>query len=372
MTDMIDKTLLDDTQRAILPHLLLTGQLVEKAIEKETGREGRVTITAMPDLGLADNPIRMSGGFFTGMHIEWNAGIPFVPVDATVNCCGVSVFALNGPLSPAEFLSGVERARGQACKSGYHWNFERGNHFITLGQTSKGGYCAVLHASADEYKKSLLDCALYPVPGVWYEPEIKTVFSESFDRYLRYLVELPAKRFVSIARQLEKINRERMQIFAEWVFRNKITDELYYVPHYGMPTESSIAIGCSWNPQKSVLLTAPGKNIFLIENNEEGVATWLVPHGFGAEVSNPVISYDEQGLRINGALITEEETVATLPGKGIRNVHSRDEEIEKQVGHILNKVNAKIVTRIKPLMTISKDGFAVHKKGVEYGTEKIY
>jgi len=368
---MIDKTLSDDTQRAILPHLLLTEKLVEKAIERETGKEGCATITAMPDLGLANNPIRMNGGFFTGMYIEWNTDIPFVPVDATVNCCGVSVFALNGPLSPVEFLAGVKRAREQAGKFGYRWNFERGNHFIILCQTSKGKYCAVLHASADEYKKALLDRALYPVSGVWYEPEIKRVFSESSNRYLRYLVGSPAKRFISIAQQLEKINQERMQVFAEWVFGNKIADELYYVPHYGMPTESSIAIGCSWNPQKSVLLTAPGKDIFLIENNEEGAATWLVPHGFGAEVPNPVISYNEQGLRINGALITDEETVAALPSKGIRNVHSKDEEIEKQVDHILHKVNARIVTRIKPLMTISKDGFAVHnKKGAKYGTEK--
>lgn len=360
MMTMIDKTLSDDTQRAILPHLLQTGHLVEKAIERETGREGRVTITAMPDLGLADNPVRMSGGFFTGMHIEWNACIPFVPVDATVNCCGVSIFALNGPLSTAEFLAGVERAREQADKSGYRWNFERGNHFIILCQTSKGEYYAILHASADEYKKSLLDRALYPVSGVWYEPEIKTVFLENSNRYLRYLVKLPAKRFVSIAQQLEKINQERMQAFAEWVFGNKIVDELYYVPHYGMPTESSIAIGCSWNPQKSVLLTAPGKNIFLIKNNDEGATTWLVPHGFGAEVSNPIISYDEKGLHINGVLITEEETVAILSDKRIRNVYAKDEEIEKQVDYILNKVNAKIVTQIKPLMTISKNGFAVH------------
>lgn len=370
MTDIIDKTLLDDTQRAILLHLLLTGTLIEKAIEQETRTEGRVTITAMPDLGLSDNPIRMNGGFFTGMHIEWNTVIPFVPVDATVNCCGVSVFALSGPLTPTEFLAGVERAKEQAGKFGYRWNFERGNHFMILGQTSKGEYCAVLHASADEYKESLHDCALYPVPGVWYEPEIKTVFSKASSRYLRYLAGSPAQRFISIAQQLEKINRERMQAFTGWVFGNRIADELHYVPHYGMPTESSIAIGCSWNPQKSVLLTVPGKNLFLIENNEEGTAIWLAPHGFGAEVPNPVILYNGQGLHINGTLITNEETVATLPGKKIRNVHSGNEKIETKVDHILHTVNAKIVTRIKPLMTISKDGFAVHEKGVTYGTGK--
>lgn len=359
---MIDKTLSDDMQKAILPHLLLTEKLVKKAIERETKKEGCVTITAMPDLGLANNPIRMNGGFFTGMYIEWKADIPFVPVDATVNSCGVSIFALKRPLSPAEFLAGVERAKEQAGKFGYRWNFERGNHFIILCQTCKNEYFAVLHASADEYKKSLPDHALYPVPGVWYEPEIKTVLSESSGRYLRYLVKSPAKRFISIARQLETINRERMRTFAEWVFGNELADELYYVPHYGMPTESSIAIGCSWSPQKSVLLTAPGKDFFLIENNEPGASSWLVPHGFGAVVPNPVISYNQQGLHINGMLITDEETVAALPGKGIRNVHSKDEEIEKQVDHILRRVNAKVVNRIKPLMTISKDGFAVHER----------
>ena len=68
---MIDKTFSDNTQKAIMPHLKITEQLVSSALEKETGKECNVEITAMPDLGLANNSLRMRGGFFTGMFIEW-------------------------------------------------------------------------------------------------------------------------------------------------------------------------------------------------------------------------------------------------------------------------------------------------------------
>lgn len=366
---MRDLTLADEMQLAILPHIRKTEELATRAIKKETGKEGCVIITAMPDLGLANNPIRMQGGFFTGMHIAWDADIPFVPVDATVNCCGVAIYSLNGPLSPEEFHAGIERAKVEAGRSGRRWNFDRGNHFILLCRADDGREYAVLHASADEYKTSLPSHALYPVPGVWYESEIKVIYSEDGYRFLRYLTGSPAERFIAIARQLEKINQERMQAFSNEIFGNRITGQLCCIPHYGMPNESSIAIGCSWNHQRSILLTAPGKDIFLIENRETSSIPWLTPHGFGVEISHPAISYGRDGLRINRTLITDERAVASLNSKGIRMAHAEDEVFQKHVSQILQRVNARIAISMKPLMAISRDGFVVYEKGEKHGKE---
>ena len=360
--NMIDKTLRDETQIAILPHLRLTEALVANAIKKETGKDSDVCITAMPDLGFANNSIRMKGGFFTGMYLEWNSIIPFVPIDATVNSCGVSIFLLNKKITSLDLEERINIARKKSNLLGYNWNFERGNHFISLCQIDEEKYCVVMHASADEYKKSLPKCSLYPIPSVWYYRDIKTEFSSDRKRYLRYLTGSSAEKFISIAIDLEVINRHRMQAFAELIFGKSIQDELFYIPHYGMPTMSSIAIGCSWKTQKSILLTLPGKDIFVIVNNNNDTARWLTPHGFGATAVNPTISYTENEFYINRIKITDDGDVRKIPGKNIRHFNSEDVEIENHIQRILEKCNATIASRIHPLITVKKGGFTVYEK----------
>jgi len=359
---MIDKTFLDNTQKSILPHLQITEQLVVSALEKETGKKCNVEITAMPDLGLANNSIRMRGGFFTGMFMEWNADVPFVPVDATVNSCGVSVFLLREKIPFQEFKSRIDSAKKQMGQLGYNWNFERGNHFISLCRNDLDQYSIVLHASADEYKKSVPGRSLYPIPNAWYCDDIKVIATENSDRYLRYLVGDSANSFTSIAIELEKINEERMNAAAMMIAEDIIKEEVCYIPHYGMPTESSIAIGCSWKPDKSVLLSVPGKDVFIIENVDNGSNRWLTPHGFGAEIVSPNITYKNGKLYINGIHILHDDDVKLLKGKGIRYVQSDNKQIKDYINRILQEINARIISKLHPIVTINKDGYAVYKE----------
>ena len=99
---MRDLTLQDTTQISILRHLMLTEQLLARAASKASGSEQSAEIWAMSDLGLPNNISRIHGGFFTGAFYRWQTSVPIVPVDATVNCCGVSVFRINREINSQE------------------------------------------------------------------------------------------------------------------------------------------------------------------------------------------------------------------------------------------------------------------------------
>lgn len=357
---MIDKTFSDNTQKAIMPHLKITEQLVSSALEKETGKECNVEITAMPDLGLANNSLRMRGGFFTGMFIEWNADVSFVPVDATVNSCGVSIFSLRKPLSFQEFKSRINNTKSFIREIGYNWNFEHGNHFVSICRNDLNQYFIVMHASADEYKKSIQEQSLYPLSNVWYYDDIKVIYTKNRDRYLRYLVGNAAKKFADIAIGLERINQERMNTVAMSIAGDLINEEVCYIPHYGMPSESSIAIGCSWKKDKSVLLSIPGRDIFIIKNIDNASKRWLTPHGFGAEIIGPSIIYKNGEFLINGVHIMQDKDIAQLNGKALRYITSEPRQIEDFINKILLKTNAKIISRLHPVVMINKDGYAVY------------
>lgn len=357
---MINYTLNDATQRVILPELKKTEELIMNAIEKETGMEAAAEIVAMPDLGLANNSIRMRGGFFTGMFVQWESKIPFVPVDSTVNSCGVSVFLLRDKMTQEQFVQCIKLAKKRVASLSYHWNFERGNHFISLCRLDYDRQCVVLHASADEYKKSIKDKALYPLRDVWYYDKVKTLAcSDDSGRYLRYLVGTDAEKFIEIATGLEAVNHARMNDIAGMAFGNFIEKEVLYVPHYGMPTPSSIAIGCSWKNDRAILLTRPQKSIYIIKPEHLCTTSlWLTPHGFGSSISSTDISYFHGLLSINGIRIETDEDVQGLKGKGIRLASSTDEEIKYHVEKILDKSNAVVDVELHQIACLNCDGFA--------------
>lgn len=369
---MIDLTLQDHTQEAILPHLNVTEQLMACALEKENGHACNVEIAAMPDLGLANNSTRMRGGFYTGMFVKWDTDIPFVPIDATVNSCGVTVFLLNNIIEPQALFERIKEAKRKAEAVGYNWNFERGNHFITLCRDDFEKYYLVMHASADEYKKNIRGQALYPTDLVWYHDDIKVIFDNAKNRVLRYIVGKSADKFISVATGLEAINQNRMLYIADAIAGNDIKQELLYVPHYGMPSENSIAIGCSWKSQKSILLSVPGSDMYIVRNADDRVGdniddnvgadkkNWLMPHGFGAQITNPVIVYQGGELYINRMRITCDEDVALLKEKEIRCAKSDTNQVHYHVDKILEAMSARITNRLHPIAMVNKDGFVVY------------
>ena len=66
----------------------------------------------MPDLGLPSNVNRIHGGFFTGALYTWQTSTPIVPVDTTVNSCGISVYRVSAEIgSQKEFDYLINRAK---------------------------------------------------------------------------------------------------------------------------------------------------------------------------------------------------------------------------------------------------------------------
>lgn len=361
---MINNTLNDCTQKAILPVLEVTEELISKAINQIDNISPEVEIVAMPDLGFSNNVIRMRGGFYTGMYLKWNSNTPFVPVDATINSCGVSIFLLNESVSYENFIEKIGLAKNKICRLGYNWNFERGNHFIALCRLDDGRHCVAIHASADEYKKSIPNCSLYPFPGVWYYDDIKVIQSTSVSgRYLRYLSGKPAEKFITVATRLEDINHKRLNQVAEMIFGDCIESEMLYVPHYGMPTETSIAIGCSWKRDQSVLLTVSSRDFYIISNKAYGNNTiWLTPHGFGAEILSPDVTYENNDYIISGTVVRNDDDVRKIKGKGIRCAGLSNVDVELHAKKIIKMCNAKIVYKIHPLMAVSWNGFQNYNK----------
>ena len=79
-----------------------------------------------------------------------------------------------------------------------------------------GHYFLVLHSSAKQYKDTYL--GLYPKPHNWYSNLIKTYQEKGSDRYIHYLKDDEALRFISIARSLNEQNRDIHNWFASEIF----------------------------------------------------------------------------------------------------------------------------------------------------------
>src|SRR5688572_23284154 len=170
---MINLAAIDQTQHELVSHLHQTQALLSGAVSKVSGRERQAEVWAMPDLGLPHSVRRIHGGFFTGMLAQWECDEPFVPVDATVNVCAVGLYRISGgPETKEEFYSHIRSARQtNANRASYVWNFDEGNHFITIAEVSDGcglphGRYLILHSSAAEFKSQRN--GLYPTEGNWF------------------------------------------------------------------------------------------------------------------------------------------------------------------------------------------------------------
>jgi len=293
---MINLTLDDRIQNEIKNHILLTEKLLSKAASKASGSNKEASILLLPDLGIPRGARRINGGFFVGAFYLWDTSKPIVPVDATVNCCGVSLFRLKHPIeSRKDFIKKISSAKENVIKTSYLWNFNTSNHFISYGEITKSnfiksGYYVILHSSACEFKNQYN--GLYPVNGNWYYNSIKSVRTNAASRKLRYIDGRKAEHFIKTAHMLETYNQIRHQRFAEIIFgKNNIEEEVLYCQHYGMPTSNSIAIGCHWLYEESIYLLLTNKDspvyIILAKKGFDNTVTIenkdiiLVPHGLG-------------------------------------------------------------------------------------------
>lgn len=134
---------------------------------------------------------------------------------------------------------------------------------------------------------------LYPKPHNWYSNLIKTYQEKGSDRYIHYLKDDEALRFISIARSLNEQNRDIHNWFASEIFGDikPIQQKTYH--HYGMPTDYSIAIGTYVVDERDVvpIFSREGYPIFLFRPSSnmwsivlEGKTKYIIPHGWGQEL----------------------------------------------------------------------------------------
>jgi hypothetical protein len=320
---MINLTIVDYTQRKIIEHLLVTERLLEKVASKLSKSEQNAKIIAMPDLGFPRNVRRIMGGFFTGALYTWNSKIPFIPVDATINSCGVSVYKLKYTIDKkSDFFDLIKQGLIKNKNTSYDWNYNAGNHFINYGVVKKStkiptGAYIVMHSSASEFKS--YDNGLYPVKGNWYYDKIQ-IYKEG-DRYLRYIFGDCAEKFFDITKILKDYNKIRQRYYAGIIFgENQIENELIYTTHYGMPNINSVAMGCNYidNDDIYLLLTSTNQSSYFIrphQSNENtiflGKRYTLSPHGLGMQmIDNYDFKYSDDSIIFNNKKYYENDKLS--------------------------------------------------------------
>lgn len=349
---MNTKIQLDSTQKAICAQLEITEELMRRVGKNLTSKDIYCEITTAEDLGFSNNVMRMRGGFYTGMKIEWECDTPFIPVDATVNACGVSAFCVDEKITYDEFTYRVKRGIDQFRKDYNEPNFNVGNHFVSFCYDSNSrGYFLVIHASDNDYKYGAR--GLYPREDSWFFDKIKVEVLGN--RYLRYISGDTACHFYSIYKKSEKENNNRNRQFATYILKGQKYRDYVYTAHYGMPSECSIAIGCQWRGNPYVLLTAFGKNIYIL-NYDYGERPPIIPHGFGAKYIKECekIEVLDGKLIINDVVMPDKDL---LNSPYIENRYSKQIVDETFIGEFLFNKNYRIVNTLKQLYSYNRQGF---------------
>ena len=242
---------------------------------------------------------------------------------------------------------------------------------ILADQTDKDselaeGQYMIVHASAIELKRGNSRYGLYPVEGNWFYDDIKTIYDESKNRYLRYICGDKAVRFNQIANLLQTINKDRNDYFCKQVLGDLADEQIINLSHYGMPTTNSVCIGCQWEQQDYTLLTSPGNDIFLVHpdltksntiqvNNK--ILT-LTPHGCGVRLKNPVdrIVYTEEGIQIGNKHFRKGESINIGNDVIVRTYNSDDLQLRKHINSILEKCPGQVYCKMHQLFARTKYG----------------
>lgn len=394
----------DNTQKEILKHLETTSKLLSKVGTKLSETQKESMIYAMPDLGIAQNGTRMLGGFYTGACYSWNSDVPFVPVDTTVNVCGTTVYKLNQNITVQEFqkrLDNVMQNRDTYLKYAsthlpsqildsidleradkFYWNYNVGNHFAILAEQNDDnselteGQYMIVHASAIELKKDNLKYGLYPVEGNWYYDDIKTIYDDNGNRYLRYIYGKKAVQFAELASMLQKINKDRNRYFCKTVLGELAGEEVINLSHYGMPTNNAVCIGCQWEQEDFTLLTAPGNDIFLVHPNLTALNTidlnnkkiTLTPHGCGVMLKNSsdTIKYLNDGILIGNKHFKKGESINIGNDVSVRTNNMDSKHVKQHIETVLDRCPGTIYGQMHQLFARTKYGdFDYTKRVIE-------
>ncbi|TCC93699.1 hypothetical protein EZ428_02710 [Pedobacter frigiditerrae] len=282
----------DITQTKLIEFCAETEALLSSALKK-VDKFSDCKIHTSLDLGFPHDLIRIAGGFPTGSFVEWKSTVPFIPVDTTVNICTGSIFEITGDINYFNKFS-FDNLLKSLTTSSYIFNFNRGNHFIIIAQSSlTKKYYLLLHSSASEFKKQFN--GLYPIKGNWFYNDIKTVSNGS--RYLRYIDGHKAELFAKVAEGIKQYNCIRHEFIAETLLgANAIVNKVDHYHHYYMPDSSSVMLGSYLAKENDTypIFTSPGNPIFIYQVHKHALNEisfrneeyYLVPHGWGKMSKN--------------------------------------------------------------------------------------
>ena len=145
---------LDDcSQRVMLKYIYETQLMLNKVIQHYDANGNAYVIPSL-DLGFTYNTGRLAGGFTTGMMVNWNCRIPFVPVDMTVKECSGSIAYIDTNEKYDKFFTAdrINEALLNMRKKGFQFNFSSGNHFINLYKNNDEKYFIAIHSSDESYR----------------------------------------------------------------------------------------------------------------------------------------------------------------------------------------------------------------------------
>lgn len=284
----------DLTQISLLEHLAQTERLLRRELQK-IDKAADCEVIAAADLGIPYDAIRLSGGFATGCFVQWHCRVPVVPIDITMNIDTSSVFWVSESSIDCFTEKTLSTVRERIeVETGYEWNFDESNHFITLTREQLSGRLAIIvHSNEREFKNQYN--GLCPTNNNWFARDVVV----SDDGRLRLLVGRAAEIFISTAHMLEPYNivRHRFVLHELLGGLGQIEDELH-VHHYYMPSASSAALGCYIVPpgQRVPIFSQPGKPIVMYAGHPggyntvqiEGQERCVIPHGFGMGLDRPL------------------------------------------------------------------------------------
>jgi hypothetical protein len=275
-----------DTTRDILSkYISTTNELIIDALKLYDSSATSKIITTM-ELGFPNDVIRLAGGFVTGLYVKWDAGIPFIPIDTTVNVCTTSLFKLSNDIGKKITPELIQNVHEQLLQLGFRSNFDRGNHFIIYAKSRiSNQFFLILHS--DTYKEGYE--SMSPEINNWYFNDIKILTKGN--RYLRYIIGDTAQEYYIKTKYYEKQNILKHRHVANGIVGGDamIVDSQYLHHHY-MPTPTSVLIGCYLIKQNTIIpiLSSPGRPIYLykFENSlQSNCGTdnleFIVPHGWG-------------------------------------------------------------------------------------------
>lgn len=287
---------LDDcSQRVMLKYIYETQLMLNKVI-RQYDIGGNAYVIPSLDLGFTYNTGRLAGGFTTGMMVNWNCRVPFVPIDMTIKECAGSLAYIETNEKFDKFFT-VERINESLLnlrKEGFQFSFRSGNHFINLYKNTNGKYVLAIHSGDDSYRNEI--DGVYPSDKVWYHDMIKTVYNSDRTRFLNYLVDKEAKKFVQSAFSKKNNVRQMHILLSEKIILGygKLCESRTY-QHYGFDSENTVLLGTGLvSPENDFpifsdnglpfVIVTPSENMWSLD--VDGERKYLIPHGWGQEIEN--------------------------------------------------------------------------------------